>query len=37
VNYTYARQALAQLKAQNADVNGKNWKPATVTLTAGGK
>jgi NitT/TauT family transport system substrate-binding protein len=36
-NYTYAKQALAQLKSANADVNGKNWKPATVKLTAGGK
>jgi NitT/TauT family transport system substrate-binding protein len=36
-NYTYANQALSQLKAAGADVNGKSWKPATVKLTAGGK
>jgi hypothetical protein len=36
-NYTYANQALAQLKAAGVDVNGKSWKPATVKLTAGGK
>src|SRR5207237_1821546 len=26
-NYTYAKQAVAQLKASGADVYGKNWKP----------
>ena len=36
-NYTYARQAVAQLKAAGVDVNGKSWKPATVTVTPGGK
>ena len=36
-NYAYARAALAQLKASGADVNGKNWKPATVKVTPGGK
>ena len=36
-NYTYANQALAQLKAAGVDVNGKSWKAATVKLTAGGK
>jgi NitT/TauT family transport system substrate-binding protein len=34
-NYTYARQALAQLKGQ--DVYGKNWKPLTIKVTPGGK
>jgi len=36
-NYLYARQALAQLKAAGVDVNGKRWKPQTVTVTPGGK
>ena len=36
-NYTYAKQAITQLKAAGVDVNGKSWKPATVKLTAGGK
>jgi NitT/TauT family transport system substrate-binding protein len=36
-NYLYARQALAQLKAAGVDVNGKTWKPQTVTVTPGGK
>ncbi|HEV7558150.1 MAG TPA: hypothetical protein VGO00_21930, partial [Kofleriaceae bacterium] len=36
-NYTYARQAVSQLKAAGIDVNGKNWKPATIKLTEGGK
>ena len=36
-NYTYARLALAQLKAAGVDVNGKSWKPANVTVTPGGK
>jgi NitT/TauT family transport system substrate-binding protein len=37
VNYTYAKKALAQLRAAKVDVRGKGWKPATVTLTEGGK
>jgi NitT/TauT family transport system substrate-binding protein len=37
VDYTYAKQALAQLKASGADVTGASWKPATVAVTAGGK
>lgn len=36
-NYKYARAALAQLKKAGVDVNGKNWKPATVKVTPGGK
>jgi NitT/TauT family transport system substrate-binding protein len=36
-NYTYARRAVAQLKAAGVDVNGKNWKKATVAVTPGGK
>jgi NitT/TauT family transport system substrate-binding protein len=36
-NYTYAKQALSQLKAAGVDVSGKSWKPQTVTLTPGGK
>ncbi len=36
-NYTYAQQAVAQLKSAGVDVNGKSWKPATVTVTPGGK
>jgi NitT/TauT family transport system substrate-binding protein len=36
-NYTYAKQALAQLKAAGADVNGASWKPAVVKVTEGGK
>jgi NitT/TauT family transport system substrate-binding protein len=36
-NYTYAKQAVAQLKASGADVYGKNWKPLTVKVTPGGK
>ena len=34
---TYARAALAGLKSQGLDVNGKSYKPALVTLKAGGK
>jgi NitT/TauT family transport system substrate-binding protein len=37
VNYTWANQALAQLKAAGTDVTGANWKPAVVMVTAGGK
>lgn len=36
-NYTYAQQALSQLKSAGVDVNGKSWKPQTVTVTPGGK
>jgi NitT/TauT family transport system substrate-binding protein len=36
-NYTYAKQAVAQLKASGADVLGKNWKPLTIKVTPGGK
>jgi NitT/TauT family transport system substrate-binding protein len=32
-----AKKAVAMLKAKGQDVNGKNWKPAVVHLTAGGK
>jgi len=32
-----AKKAVALLKAQGLDVNGSAWKPAAVTLTAGGK
>ena len=32
-----AAKAVAQLKAQGLDVNGKSWKPANVKITAGGK
>ena len=32
-----ATKAVAQLKAQGLDVNGKSWKPANVKITAGGK
>ena len=34
-NYTWARKALGQLK--RTDTTGKNYKPITVTVTAGGK
>ena len=37
INYTYARKAIAQLKASGVDVNGKAYKPITVTVTPGGK
>jgi NitT/TauT family transport system substrate-binding protein len=36
-NYTYARKAVAQLKAAGIDVNGSSWKPANIKVTAGGK
>jgi NitT/TauT family transport system substrate-binding protein len=36
-NYTYARRALAQLKAAGVDVTGAKWKKATVKVTPGGK
>ena len=32
-----AKAAVAQLKKQGLDVYGKNWKPAVVKVTAGGK
>ena len=32
-----AKQAIAELKANGLDVNGKSWKPLVVHLTAGGK
>jgi NitT/TauT family transport system substrate-binding protein len=32
-----AKAAVAQLKGQGVDVNGKNWKKAVVKVTAGGK
>ena len=32
-----AKAAVAQLKKQGLDVNGKKWKKATVKVTAGGK
>ena len=34
-NYTWARKALAQLTG--TDTKGKNYKPITVKVTAGGK
>jgi NitT/TauT family transport system substrate-binding protein len=37
VNYTYVKRALAQAKAKGLNVYGKNWKPANVKVTAGGK
>jgi NitT/TauT family transport system substrate-binding protein len=37
VNYTYARKALAQLKASGTNVTGTSWKAAVVVVTAGGK
>ncbi|MFL6069006.1 MAG: ABC transporter substrate-binding protein, partial [Gaiellaceae bacterium] len=36
-NYTYAKRAVAQLKAAGTDVFGKSWKPANVKVTPGGK
>ena len=32
-----AKAAVAQLKSQGVDVNGKKWKKAIVKVTAGGK
>jgi NitT/TauT family transport system substrate-binding protein len=37
VNYTWARQAQAELKAEGIDITGKGWKPAVVAVTPGGK
>jgi len=36
-NYTYARKALAQLRADGANVTGTAWRKLTVRVTAGGK
>jgi NitT/TauT family transport system substrate-binding protein len=36
-NYSYATQAVANLKKAGIDVNGANYKPITVQVTAGGK
>jgi NitT/TauT family transport system substrate-binding protein len=36
-NYSYVTQALANLKKAGVDVNGANYKPITVQVTAGGK
>jgi NitT/TauT family transport system substrate-binding protein len=36
-NYTYAKKAVAQLKAAGVDVFGKNWKKAKIQVTPGGK
>jgi NitT/TauT family transport system substrate-binding protein len=36
-NYTWARKAVAQLKAAGTDVNGSSWKKATIKVTPGGK
>jgi len=37
VNYTYARKALAALKAQGVNVTGTSYKAIVVKVTAGGK
>ena len=37
VNYAWAKQVQAQLKASGADITGSSWKPANVAVTAGGK
>jgi NitT/TauT family transport system substrate-binding protein len=36
-NYTYARKALAQLRAAGVNVTGTGWKKLTIRVTAGGK
>ena len=36
-NYTYAGQAMSQLKAAGVDVNGTSWKKANIKVTEGGK
>jgi NitT/TauT family transport system substrate-binding protein len=36
-NYTYARKALAQLKAAGVNVTGTGWTKLTIRVTAGGK
>jgi len=35
-NTTYVEKALAELKSEGVDVEGKNFKPATVSLQKGG-
>jgi len=35
-NYTYAKKALAEVKATGADVYGLHWKKAVVPVTPGG-
>jgi hypothetical protein len=37
VNYTYARKALAQLKAAGVNTTGTGFKAVVVKVTAGGK
>jgi NitT/TauT family transport system substrate-binding protein len=37
VNYTWAKQAQAQLKAGGVDLTGADWKPANIAVTPGGK
>src|SRR5262249_10714161 len=37
INYTYARKALAQLKAAGVNVTGTGYKAIVVKVTAGGK
>ena len=37
VNYTYARQALAQLRAAGVNTTGASFRAMTVKVTAGGK
>jgi NitT/TauT family transport system substrate-binding protein len=36
-NYTFVRQALAQMKKNGLDVYGKSYKPIAVKVTPGGK
>ena len=36
-NYTYARKALAQLKAEKVNTTGATWKKLAIKVTAGGK
>ena len=35
-NTTYVEKALTELRAEGVDVDGKSFKPATVTLQKGG-
>jgi NitT/TauT family transport system substrate-binding protein len=37
VNYTWAKQALAQLRKEAVNVTGRTFKPTVVVLTVGGK
>jgi NitT/TauT family transport system substrate-binding protein len=37
VNYKFAREAIAGLKANGLNVYGKSWQPAVVHVTPGGK